>query len=504
LITGLSKCHDCMALSPPAQTHVGACPLVSAVRQHRLLTIVAICTFLVLFSVLANSMFRDDGQSSHDHAARLDVTTAPDSADIPPEALVPAVDGDSIAGLRDLPDSVVENDLIIGRNQTFYEAMRERGAGHADIMSLVKTCKPYRNLSKVRRGLAFQVAVADDGRILRLRFDLEDAESYIAFQRMPEGGYLVHELTYPVEHRVCAVAGTVDNSVYESLKDLEAPPALATKMNDILGWEVDFRRDVRKGDSYSIIYEEIHRDGAFVRTGPILAVEYTNKGVTHRGFRFEVEEERPAYFDGSGHSLEKQLKRAPLEYSRISSSYTHRRFHPVHKRYMPHWGVDYAAPVGTPVVAAGDGVVAEARYNKNNGRYVKIKHNNQSYETYYLHFSRYAKGIKKGVKVRQGQVIGYVGASGVATGPHLDYRVKKDGKWVNPRRLKLPASKPVPEDRMALFDAQIALYSYCLSAQPENCEPHEVIATLPLQAPFEEAAATPGGVPLLLSTRLVP
>jgi len=493
-----------MVLSPPAPTDVGACPLVSVVRQHRLITILAICTFLVLFSVFANSMFRGDEQPGHDHAANLDVITTPDSADIPPEALVPAVDGDSIAGLRDLPESVVEDDLVIGRNQTFYEAMRDRGAGHSDIMSLVKTCKPYRNLSKVRRGLAFQVAVDDDGKIHRLRFDLEDAESYIAFQRMPEGGYLVHELTYPVEHRICAVAGTVDNSVYESLKNLEAPPALATKMNDILGWEVDFRRDVRKGDSYSIIYEEIHRDGEFVRTGPILAVEYTNKGITYRGFRFEAEDERPAYFDGSGHSLEKQLKRAPLEYSRISSSYTHRRFHPVHRRYMPHWGVDYAAPVGTPVVAAGDGVVAEARYNRNNGRYVKIKHNNQSYETYYLHFSRYAKGIKKGVKVKQGQVIGYVGASGVATGPHLDYRVKKDGKWVNPRRLKLPASKPVPEDRVALFNTQVALYSYCLSAQPESCKPHEVIATLPLQAPFEKALTSPGCVPLLLSTRLVP
>ncbi len=449
-------------------------------------------------------MFQTDGETAPDHAATLDVTAARDSAYMPPEAMLPSVDGDSIAGLQALPVTVIEDDLVIGRNETFYEAMRLRGAGHTDIMSLVKVCKPYRNLSKVRRGLTFQVAVGEEGRVHRLRFDLEDAESYIAFQRKPEGGYVVHELTYPVEHRVCAVAGTVDNSVYESLKGLDAPPALATKMNDILGWEVDFRRDVRKGDSYRIIYEEIHRDGEFVRTGPIMAVEYTNKGVTHRGFRFEIEDNRPAYFDGTGHSLEKQLKRAPLEYSRISSSYTHRRFHPVHKRYMPHWGVDYAAPVGTPVVAAGDGVVAEARYNKNNGRYVKIKHNNQSYETYYLHFSRYAKGIRKGVKVSQGQVIGYVGASGVATGPHLDYRVKKDGKWVNPRRLKLPASAPVPDDRVAQFNNQVALYSYCLSAQPLSCEPHQVVATLPLQAPFEDALACTDTVPMLLSVRMAP
>ena len=414
------------------------------------------------------------------------------------------MDGDSIAGLQTLPETVVEDGLVIGRDQSFYEAMRGRGATHEDIMSLVEICKPYRNLRKVRRGHTFQVAVDDEGRVHRLRFDLEDEESYIAFQRKPEGGYLVHELTYPVEHRVCAVAGTVEDSVYESLKAHGAPPALAAKMNDILGWEVDFRRDVRQGDGYRIIYEEIHRDGAFVRTGPILAVEYTNKGQTYHGFRFEAEEGHTAYFDGTGQSLEKQLMRAPLEYSRISSGYSHRRFHPVHKRYMPHYGVDYAAPVGTPVRAAGDGVVVEASYQKSNGRYVKIRHSNQSYETYYLHFSRYAKGIKKGVSVRQGQVIGYVGASGVATGPHLDYRVKRDGHWVNPRRLKLPANDPISPERMARFNAQIALYSYCLGAQPDSCEPHEVVATLPLQAPFEEAVLSPCSAPLVLSARMAP
>ncbi len=459
---------------------------------------------MVLFTAFARPIFRDAETADLDHAAGLDMSAAADSIDMPPAALVPAVDGDSIAGLRPLPETIVEDDLVIGRNQTFYEAMRKLDASHVDIMALVKSCKPYRNLRKVRRGHTFQVAVGDDGQVLRMRFDLEDAESYIAFQRKPEGGYLVHELTYPVEHRVCAVAGIVSDSVYESLKDHGAPPALAAKMNDILGWEVDFRRDVRLGDSYRIIYEEIHRDGEFVRTGPILAVEYDNRGETHRGFRFAVEEDLPAYFDGTGQSLEKQLMRAPLEYSRISSSYSHRRFHPVHKRYMPHFGVDYAAPVGTPVRAAGDGVVAEARYNKNNGRFVKIRHNNQSYETYYLHLSRYAKGVKKGVKVRQGQVIGYVGASGVATGPHLDYRVKKDGHWVNPRRLKLPASAPVPEERMAGFSDQVALYSYCLGAQPMSCGPREVIATLPLQAPFEEALVTSAAGALMLSARMVP
>ena len=479
--------------------------LRSFALNHRPVTILAICTFLTLFAIAALSLRRggNDGVVP-DHAANLDAVAATDTVDAPPEALVPAVDGDSLASLRPLPLTVVEDEMVIGRNQTFYDAMRRRGAGHADIMALVAACKPYRNLTKVRRGHTFQVAIDETGRVHRMRFDLEDAESYIAFQARPDGDYDVHELTYPVEHRVCAVAGVVDESVYLSLKERNAPPALASKMNDILGWEVDFRRDVREGDSYRIIYEEIHRDGAFVRTGPVLAVEYTNRGVTYRGFRFETGDERYAYFDGAGNSLERQLKRAPVAYSRISSSFTPRRFHPVHKRWMPHWGVDYAAPVGTPVVAAGDGVVADARYNRNNGRYVHIRHNNQSYETYYLHFSRFAKGIRKGVKVRQGDVIGYVGASGVATGPHLDYRVKKDGRWVDPRRLKLPASAPVPADRRVRFKDQVALYSYCLSAQPDNCDPHAVVATLPLQAPFEDERLYAMAIPVLLAARMTP
>lgn len=478
--------------------------MASFVRHHRLLTLLAICTFTVLLAAFARPIFHENGDAASDHASELDLAAGLDALATPPEALVPAVDGDSIAGLRLLPATVVEDVLVIGRDQTFYEAMRQRGASHVDIMALVDACKPYRNLSKVRRGHTFRVALDDEGRVHRMRFDLVDEESYIAFQRKPEGGYAAHELTYPVEHRVCAVSGIVVDSVYESLKAHGAPPALAAKMNDILGWEVDFRRDVRRGDAYRIIYEEIHRDGAFVRTGPILAVEYSNRGETYRGFRFAPGDDNPSYFDGSGRSLEKQLMRAPLEYSRISSGFTSRRLHPVHKRYMPHWGVDYAAPVGTPVRAAGNGVVVEARYNRNNGRYVKIRHSNQSYETYYLHLSRYAKGVKKGVSVKQGQVIGYVGASGVATGPHLDYRVKKDGRWVNPRRLKLPASAPVPADRMARFSAQVALYSYCLGAQPTDCAPREVVATLPLQAPVEETLALSRSGPFTLSARMAP
>ena len=218
-----------------------------------------------------------------------------------------------------------------------------------------------------------------------------------------------------------------------------APLQLAPKMNDVFGWEIDFNRDLRPGDTFRVVYEEVWKNGRFLRTGPILAAECTNRGHAHRAYRFDDS----GYFDADGRNLQKQLMRAPLEYSRISSNFTYRRLHPVLKRYMPHLGVDYAAPVGTPVWAAGDGVITEIGRKSGNGRYIRIRHKNQEYQSWYLHLSRFAKGMRKGTQVRQGQVIGFVGATGYATGPHLDFRIQRNGSWVNPRTLKLPAANPV-------------------------------------------------------------
>ncbi len=411
-----------------------------------------------------------------DHPIDLSASTAEDSIAETAEAVV--ADHDA------LPDGVASETMTIGRRETFYDAMRRHGAGHRDIMALVGACAPYRNLEKVRDGLVFEVAVDGEGDVHRLRFDLDDDESYLVFDRDPGGGYHVHMLTYPVVRRTCVVAGSVDVSLYESLSDAGAPTALASKMNDVLGWDVDFRRDVRAGDTFRILYQEIHRDGRFVRTGPILALEYVNRGEAHRGYRFEDSEGRTGYYDGDGRNLEKQLMRAPVEYSRISSAFSPRRFHPIHKRWMPHWGVDYAAPVGTPVRAAGSGVVLDARYKKHNGRFVRIRHTNQSYETYYLHFSRFAQGVKKGTRVRQGQVIGYVGATGTASGPHLDYRVKVDGHWKDPRRLKLPPAEPLKGTDLATFRSQAALAGYSLAAAPDACRPMPVDHGRPLGPPW--------------------
>lgn len=374
-------------------------------------------------------------------------------------------------------------EMRIGRGQTFYEALAARDVAHEDIMTLVEALKGFRNLRSVRAGELFRVHITPDGGLQSLGFDL-DEESYVNWVR--EGDtYARHDFTYPVERRLKSVGGTITNSLYASLQKLDAPLALAPKMSDILGWDIDFTRDLRKGDTFRILYEEVWKDGELVRTGQILGVEMTNRGKDRSAFLFTGVDDRPAYYDGGGNNMAKMLNRAPLQYSRISSGFSYRRFHPVLKKWMPHLGVDYAAPLGTPVRAAGDGTVLVAARKKGNGRYIQIRHTNAEYETYYLHLSRYAQGIKKGTKVAQGQIIGYVGASGYATGPHLDFRVKRHGKFVNPRKLKLPAAAPVSEELKEQFAAMTGMYASVLSEIALDEMPITVPPMATVEAPMD-------------------
>ncbi len=461
--------------------------------------LIAVVALLVGLALLPHRRAGDEAAApaaALDHAAALD--SAGDAVPPPPSPAVAAADTGS--RLPPLPAGAAETELAVGPGQSLYDLLRARGVPHAQIMSLVRTCRPYRNLRRVHRGDRFRAVILDDGTLWRFRFDLADDESYIALQREGDA-YRVFELTYPVERRVVGVAGRVGRSLYESLQSRGAPPVLATKLNDILGWEIDFRRDTRPDDHYRLLYEEVRRDGRVIRTGAVLAVTYVNRGRVHSAYRYRTVDGKTGYYDAAGHSLARQLMRAPLEYSRISSPFSLRRFHPVLKKWAPHYGVDYAAPVGTPVWAAGDGTVVEARYSRSNGRFVRIRHTNRSYESYYLHLSRFARGIRKGARVRQGQVIGYVGASGIATGPHLDFRVKKDGRWINPRTMKAPAARPVPPDELARFRATVALYGYSLAALPDEGGPLVLRdGMIPLHSPAlprPPAATLLGGMALL-------
>jgi murein DD-endopeptidase MepM/ murein hydrolase activator NlpD len=292
----------------------------------------------------------------------------------------------------------------------------------------------------------------------------------------------IDTIPYRIDYYV--TSGTIDQSIFASLQNIGADPELAAYLAVIFQWDIDFFKDIRKGDTFSILYEQkIFEDGT-EQLGRVRAARVFTQGEEHYAIRHDLEDGVPTYFDENGKSLQKSLLRAPLSFSRISSNFSYRRLHPVHKTYKPHLGIDYAAPHGTPVRTTGNGTVSAASRNSSNGNYVKIRHNSRI-TTYYLHLSRFAKGIRAGAKVKQGQIIGYVGSTGIATGPHLDYRIKVGGKFVNPRRIKLPPKAPVPADQMALF---MTKKSACLLKFFEAAAMEEtIVVEKPSHVPHERA-----------------
>ena len=232
------------------------------------------------------------------------------------------------------------------------------------------------------------------------------------------------------------------------MKKQGADPLLAIELSEIYAWTIDFYR-IQKGDAFEILYLENYVEGQSIGVDKILSCTFTHFNKPFQAYFFEGENEK-GFFDEKGNNLKKAFLKAPVKFSRISSGYSRRRFHPVQKRFKAHLGTDYAAPKGTPIVAVGDGVISQARYKANNGNYVKMRHNSV-YETQYLHMSKIKNGIRPGVRVSQGDVIGYVGSTGLATGPHVCFRFWKNGTQVNHRNEELPASDPLTQTSRPAF-----------------------------------------------------
>ena len=337
----------------------------------------------------------------------------------------------------------------VSKNTSFFDLMLECGLSPQEIKEIEKSSKKVYDFRRIYPGQEFEFYADHMGGLNRLNFAISD-ESYIEIVK-DNGELSTERKSYPFNIEQSSGSGIITHSLFLSLQEQDLPLELGAKIGDIFAWDIDFFTDVHKNDYFRFIYEVKTRDDGLQKIGLIIAAEFNTRGESHYAFLFENEEGMPDYYNYDGKSLRKQLLKAPLSYTRISSNFSRRRYHPVLHHYSPHLGIDYAAPTGTPVQATGDGTVMVAARTKANGKYVKIRHNN-NYISYYLHFSRFGKGIKSGVKVKQGQVIGYVGSTGYSTGPHLDYRVKKNGRFVNPRSLKLPPAKPVSEANMASFN----------------------------------------------------
>ena len=245
------------------------------------------------------------------------------------------------------------------------------------------------------------------------------------------------------------VSGVIYSNLSETMEKLGMPADLTDRFVDIFGWQVDFQR-LQRGDKFKLIYEEQQVEGVTIGISKINGIYFEHFDHPYYAFPFD-QGDGIDYFDEEGNSMRKALLKYPIKFTRISSRYNKNRFHPVQKRYKAHLGTDFAAPTGTPIRSVGDGIVLEAQYKSNNGNYVKIRHN-ATYTTQYLHMSKIASGLRAGDRVRQDQTIGYVGSTGLATGPHLCYRFWKNGVQVDALRIDLPASQPVKKDYLASFE----------------------------------------------------
>jgi len=338
---------------------------------------------------------------------------------------------------------------IIKPGQVLGEILYRNHINHTQINKIVKASKGIFDVKRAKAGQPFTVFCTKDSNAIAKCFIYEEsATNYIVFDL--RDGIQVYRGEKEIEIRMRTASGEITSSLWNAIMDNNMSPALVMELSNIYAWTIDFFR-IQKGDKFKVFYEERFVEDEFVGIGRIWAAKFTHQSEKFYAFYFKEEGKNFGdYFDEGSKTLRKAFLRAPLNFSRISSKYSKRRRHPVTGRVKPHLGTDYAAPKGTPILSTANGRIVEARYKRNNGNYVKIRHNN-TYTTQYLHMSKIKSGIRRGVNVKQGDVIGYVGSTGLATGPHVCYRFWKNGRQVDPYKEKLPPSEPMKEQSKEPF-----------------------------------------------------
>jgi murein DD-endopeptidase MepM/ murein hydrolase activator NlpD len=383
------------------------------------------------------------GSLNGNSAAPVAAEPAPPAAAEPTGTAAPAAPGDATgtatATARDEKAALATTDVTVNRNDTLDRIFRRLKLNLADLASLRSLPGIRAALDSLRPGEALHFT-HHDGALLGLERRLNETQTLRVFRH---GDALKADvLQNPVEMRTRTVHGVIDSSLFEAVEAAGAHDQTAVALADIFGWDIDFVLDVRSGDTFAVTYEEIWRDGSFLHDGPIEAAEFVNHGRTYRAVRYSDPEGHAHYYTPDGRSLHKAFLRAPVEFSRVSSRFNSARYHPILNLIRAHKGVDYAAPIGTPVHAAGDGRITVAGRLGGYGNCVEIEHS-RSIMTVYGHLSRFARGIHAGAHVAQGTVIGYVGMTGLATGPHLHYEYRVNGVFKNPQTVSLPAAEPI-------------------------------------------------------------
>ena len=321
------------------------------------------------------------------------------------------------------------------------------------IQQYVSAARRVFSLRSFREGQPYVVVTdPDSGRVKRFEYEIDGKRRLVV-----EGDEAPEARVEPIEYvtLLTTAEGVIGDNLFQAVADIGESPQLALRLAELFGSEVNFIRDLQEGDSFRVLVEKRYREGEYKGYGRMLAASFTNKGKTYEAFLFRDGRGRAQHYNSKGENLHKTLLQAPLAFTRLTSRFTHSRKHPILGRNRPHLGVDYAAPTGTPVKAVGDGVVVKRGWAGGYGNQIIVRHT-AGLESMYAHLSGYARGLKQGQRVRQGQVIGFVGSTGLSTGPHLDFRLRQNGNFINPTKAINPRGEPVSRRNMAEFGKTVA------------------------------------------------
>lgn len=335
----------------------------------------------------------------------------------------------------------------VKKGETLFNIFKRYNLNITELFRIKEASANIHKLRELYPGQPYKIIIDDNNRINSFIYWIND-DSVLNICRT-ESGFCAEKKDIEYEKRTLHLGGVIKDNLISSVGNGRENMTLALQLSDIFAWDIDFASDLRNGDAFKIVVEGLYFNGEFKKYGNILSAEFVNNGEAYRAYRFEYAG-KIDYYDDEGKSLRRAFLKAPLSFRRVSSGFSINRFHPVLKIYRPHHGLDYAAPMGTPVSAIGDGNVIFVGYKGGYGKLIIIKHPN-GYKTYYGHLSRFGSGIKSGVKVKQGQAIGYVGSTGLATGPHLHYEVRVNNRPVNPVTVKTLRGSTIPKKLMAEF-----------------------------------------------------
>lgn len=359
--------------------------------------------------------------------------------------------------LPDIPKTNDANMILwqqehIQKNDSVASLLARLRINSEDMSNFLHDARNIKTMHRLVPGKTIHAQTTATGELLALRYFSSGNEQLLV--EKIDGAFKETESPLNLEKNIQMKSGVIRSSLFAATDGANVPDSVAIQIAEIFASDIDFHRDLRKNDRFKVVYELLHSNGEPTGTGRVLAVEFINKGKTYQSVYFEANNKERGYYTPDGKNLRKRFLRSPLKFSRISSGFTRSRYHPVLKKWRAHKGVDYAAPRGTPVRATADGTVAASTRQRGYGKLIILKHRGR-YSTAYAHLSAFAKGLRKGKRINQGDIIGYVGSTGLATGPHLHYEFRINGVQRDPRRVVMPAAIPLSAKNIPAFNKKI-------------------------------------------------